>query len=156
MENLLNRFCLARSGITIIVQRVVSKVQTSRGWNSTPAPTKQASFKLLSSLFYRPINDILDYSESRIHPQEVWTRKYVKRAQLQILWWYPIQTFVKCRKITKNLEIVFEYAALQTTTCIYSLFNRWGGPFYVAEEACKVCFSIIPMIIPYLRETLIF
>ena len=41
-------------------------------------------------------------------------------------------------------------------TCIYNLFNSRGVPFHVAEEACKVCFSIKPLIDPYLRETVIF
>ena len=63
---------------------------------------------------------------------------------------------IKFCKMSKNLEFFFKYAALQTTTYIYSLFNRWGGPFYVAEEAYKVYFSIILLIIPYLCKTLIF
>ena len=47
---------------------VVSKVQPSLGWHPTPAPTKQAGFKLPSSLLYRPIGGILSYIEKRIAP----------------------------------------------------------------------------------------
>ena len=47
---------------------LVSKVQTFCGWNPTPAPTKQAGFKLLSSLFYQLITSKLSYSVIRIYP----------------------------------------------------------------------------------------
>ena len=38
--------------VVVVKNSLVSKVQTFCRWNSTPIPTKQAGFKLLSSLLY--------------------------------------------------------------------------------------------------------
>ena len=57
-------------------------------------------------------------------------------------------------KITKNLKnplTFLKIIIISTTTCIHSLFNRRGVPFNVAEQAYKVCFSIILMINLYSR-----
>ena len=48
-------------------------------------------------------------------------------------------------KIAKKVEKLSHFQKiiiLSTTTCNYRLYNRRGVPFYVAEEAYKVCFSI--------------
>ncbi len=64
-------------------------------------------------------------------------------------WWEPIQNYEKfgfyCL-IGNNVP----------TICICSLFNSWGVPFHVAEEARVVYFLMKPLVDPYLRDTLMF
>ena len=43
-----------------------------------------------------------------------------------------------------------------STIYIYNLFNSSGVSFYIAKEACVVCFSIKPLVSLYVRETFIF
>ena len=57
----------------------------------------------------------------------------------------------KITKKVENLSNFWKTCILCTTTCTYSLFDGWGVPFDVAEQAYRVCFSIRSIVPPYLH-----
>ena len=82
---------------------------------------------------------MIDYSESRIAPQEVWIKKYENRAKIKSFGGGPIQMFAKSRKISSFFEFYYFYRQPH----VYMTYLMGGGYLYMSLK--KPMRSISPL-----------